>query len=41
MPDFMRRDDVVATYEAASGRSVRNLEWFERWVMGRRASSAR
>lgn len=32
MPDFMRRDDVVATYEAASGRPVRNLEWFEAYA---------
>ncbi|MDH3705766.1 MAG: phosphotransferase family protein [Acidimicrobiia bacterium] len=32
MPDFMRRDDVVATYEAASGRTVRNLEWFEAYA---------
>ncbi|MGI9601959.1 MAG: phosphotransferase family protein [Acidimicrobiales bacterium] len=29
MPGFMRRADVVAIYEAASGRPVRNLEWFE------------
>lgn len=29
MPDFLRRDDVVATYESLSGRAVRNLEWFE------------
>jgi aminoglycoside phosphotransferase (APT) family kinase protein len=29
MPDFLRRDDVVATYEKHSGRTVQNLEWFE------------
>jgi aminoglycoside phosphotransferase (APT) family kinase protein len=29
LPDFLCRDDVVATYEARSGRSVANLEWFE------------
>jgi len=29
MPDFLCRDDVVATYEAVSGRAVNNLEWFE------------
>ena len=28
MPGFMRREDVVATYEAASGRTVRDLDWF-------------
>ncbi|MDH4170186.1 MAG: phosphotransferase family protein [Acidimicrobiia bacterium] len=32
MPDFMRRDDVVATYEAQCGRPVRNLEWFEAYA---------
>ena len=29
LPGFLRRDDVVATYESRSGRTVRNLEWFE------------
>ncbi|MEZ5167536.1 MAG: phosphotransferase family protein [Acidimicrobiales bacterium] len=29
MPDFLRRDDARATYEARSGRPVQNLEWFE------------
>jgi aminoglycoside phosphotransferase (APT) family kinase protein len=29
LPDFMRRENVVADYEACSGRTVRNLDWFE------------
>ncbi|HEX2737993.1 MAG TPA: phosphotransferase family protein [Acidimicrobiia bacterium] len=29
LPDFMRRADMVAEYEALSGRVVRDLEWFE------------
>lgn len=29
MPDFLRREDVIATYETRSGRPVQNLEWFE------------
>jgi aminoglycoside phosphotransferase (APT) family kinase protein len=37
MPDFLRRDDVVATYEARSGRPVRNLEWFEVYAALRHA----
>ncbi len=28
MPDFMRTADVVASYEAASGYTPHNLEWF-------------
>ena len=37
MPDFLRRDDVVATYEAQSGRNVQNLEWFEVYAALRHA----
>ena len=37
MPDFLRRDEVVATYEARSGRRVRNLEWFEVYAALRHA----
>jgi aminoglycoside phosphotransferase (APT) family kinase protein len=29
LPTFMTRDGVVADYEELSGRTVRNLEWFE------------
>jgi aminoglycoside phosphotransferase (APT) family kinase protein len=29
MPDLMRRERVVATYERLSGEPVRDLEWFE------------
>jgi aminoglycoside phosphotransferase (APT) family kinase protein len=29
MPDLMRRDRVIATYERLSGEPVRDLEWFE------------
>lgn len=29
MPHFMRRDDVVATYEELSGRTVGDLSWYE------------
>ena len=25
----MRRDEIASTYERMSGRTVRNLEWFE------------
>jgi len=32
MPDFLRRDDVAATYEARSGRPVRNLEFYEMYA---------
>jgi aminoglycoside phosphotransferase (APT) family kinase protein len=32
LPDFLRRDDVIAVYEARSGRSVQNLEWFETYA---------
>jgi aminoglycoside phosphotransferase (APT) family kinase protein len=28
MPDFLRRDDVVATYEAVSGHRVRDLDFY-------------
>jgi aminoglycoside phosphotransferase (APT) family kinase protein len=28
MPDFLRLDDVATTYEAASGRSLRDLGWY-------------
>lgn len=28
MPDFLHRDDVVAAYEAASGRTVRDFDWY-------------
>ena len=28
MPDFLRLDDVVARYEATSGVTLRNLEWY-------------
>jgi aminoglycoside phosphotransferase (APT) family kinase protein len=28
MPGFMRRDDVAATYEQATGRAPRDLDWF-------------
>ncbi len=28
MPDFLRRDDVTATYEAASGHAPRDLGWY-------------
>ena len=28
MPDFLRLEDVAATYEAASGRSLRDLGWY-------------
>ena len=37
MPDFLRRDDVVTTYEAQSGRKVQNLEWFEVYAALRHA----
>ena len=29
LPDFMRREDMAATYTEMSGRSVEALEWFE------------
>jgi aminoglycoside phosphotransferase (APT) family kinase protein len=29
LPDFMRSDDVAATYEAATGRALHNLDWYE------------
>ncbi|MFN8035486.1 MAG: phosphotransferase family protein [Acidimicrobiia bacterium] len=29
LPDFMRRDDMVAAYESMSGHAVRDLEWYE------------
>ena len=29
LPDFMRRDDMAATYTELSGRPVEALEWFE------------
>lgn len=28
MPGFLRRDDVAASYEAATGRAPRHLDWF-------------
>ncbi len=28
IPDFCRRDDVVATYEAISGHTVRDFDWY-------------
>ena len=28
IPDFCRRDDVVATYEALSGHTVRDFDWY-------------
>ncbi|MDW3219507.1 MAG: phosphotransferase family protein [Acidimicrobiales bacterium] len=37
MPDFLRRDDVVATYEAHSGHTVQNLEFFEVYAALRHA----
>jgi aminoglycoside phosphotransferase (APT) family kinase protein len=37
MPDFLRRDDVIATYEARSGRTVQNFEWFEVYAALRHA----
>ena len=37
MPDFLRRADVVETYEALSGRTVENLEWFEVYAALRHA----
>lgn len=32
MPDFMRRDDVAATYAEKSGHVVQNLEFFEMYA---------
>ncbi len=32
MPDFLRRDNVAATYEAKSGHRVCNLEFFEMYA---------
>jgi len=29
LPDFMRRDDMVRAYESMSGRTVRDLAWYE------------
>jgi aminoglycoside phosphotransferase (APT) family kinase protein len=29
LPDFLRREDLAADYEALSGRAVRDLEWYE------------
>jgi aminoglycoside phosphotransferase (APT) family kinase protein len=37
MPGFMRREDVVETYETLSGRTVQNLEWFEVYAALRHA----
>ncbi|MEZ5245505.1 MAG: phosphotransferase family protein [Acidimicrobiales bacterium] len=37
MPDFLRRDDVIETYESLSGRKVQNLEWFEVYAALRHA----
>jgi aminoglycoside phosphotransferase (APT) family kinase protein len=37
MPHFMRRDDVAATYEAASGVAPRNLEFYELYAALRHA----
>lgn len=37
MPNFLRRDDIVATYEDRSGRTVQNLEWFEVYAALRHA----
>lgn len=37
LPDFLRHDDVIATYEARSGRTVRNLAWFEVYAALRHA----
>ena len=37
MPDFMRMDDVAATYEAASGRAPRHLEFFALYAALRHA----
>jgi len=37
LPDFLLRDDVIATYEARSGRTVTNLEWFEVYAALRHA----
>ena len=28
MPSFLRRDDVIATYEAASGQPLHDMDWF-------------
>lgn len=28
MPDFLRREDVVETYESLTGHTARNLEWY-------------
>jgi aminoglycoside phosphotransferase (APT) family kinase protein len=32
MPDFMRRDDVVARYAAVSGYEPRDLDWYETYA---------
>ena len=37
MPDFLRHDDVITTYEARSGRSVKNLAWYEVYAALRHA----
>jgi aminoglycoside phosphotransferase (APT) family kinase protein len=37
LPDFMRRDDVVATYCARSGSTVEDLHWFEVYAATRHA----
>jgi len=37
MPHFMRREDVAATYEAASGVAPRNLEFYEVYAALRHA----
>ncbi len=37
MPHFLRRDDIVKTYESLSGRPVQNLAWFEVYAAVRHA----
>ncbi|MEQ8841056.1 MAG: phosphotransferase family protein [Acidimicrobiales bacterium] len=37
MPGFLRREDVIATYETRSGRRVQNFEWFEVYAALRHA----
>lgn len=37
LPDFLRRGDVVRTYEARTGRTLRDLDWFTTYAAVRHA----
>ncbi len=40
VPGFMRRDELVACYELAAGRQVRDLEWHELFALTRSVAVA-